>query len=306
MPGSLRLQRGVGWIGSLGHQFFGIRGWERSAGTETLLKEMGLQSVFLPEITSVDASFLRFDRMLVARVRTDAFAVTWARERQRARERLLAIFVRSGVVRLHFRGGHAEREVHTFGLIPPGEVPVSIRTNGPADVLFFSFDRGDVPGRIPLGLTVQDTKNLDPLLMHIYAYLAALLEERSASKTYAHEPLSVLTVQMARSLVAITVGDWGSKVDIFSRAQSIIELNFHRHDLAPQSLAENLGIPRRTLERIFQTHGVTVAASIRLARARAARQMLDRFPNMSTTDVAAVTGFSTRTSMNRAISSLSL
>lgn len=92
--------------------------------------------------------------------------------------------------------------------------------------------------------------------------------------------------------------------DLYRQATIVIENSYDIPDTTPDSVATGLGVTRKHLEAVFREFGDTVAKYLRRARATHAQRLLhDREDGVALRikDIASHTGFSSVSSMRRAI-----
>lgn len=91
--------------------------------------------------------------------------------------------------------------------------------------------------------------------------------------------------------------------DLFQRANSVIEARLSDPSLSPRSVAEQLNISLRQLERVFQANGTTIEHRIRAVRVEYAVCLLRdaAYDSMTVTTIARHAGFSNGSSLARAL-----
>ena len=85
----------------------------------------------------------------------------------------------------------------------------------------------------------------------------------------------------------------------FGRARRYIQANLHQATLSPETVLDNLQMPRASLYRLFEHEG-GIAAYIRDQRLREAANELGRFPHLAVKDIAYGLGFNSPSSFARA------
>ncbi|WP_062462691.1 AraC family transcriptional regulator [Demequina soli] len=87
--------------------------------------------------------------------------------------------------------------------------------------------------------------------------------------------------------------------ELVVRARSFIDRYASFRSVAPQTVADHVGVPLRTLQRAFESDGTTVRRAIVDARLAHARALLEREQRLSVEAVAERTGFGSASVLSR-------
>lgn len=138
--------------------------------------------------------------------------------------------------------------------------------------------------------------------------LSAYLDVISDADGTADTGLNSALVGHASRLVALSLGRDGSRVsgvrervNLARReaALSFIDCSLTDTELTPARVAVQLGISRRTLDRVFKDSALTFSQCVRRRRLAAARRLLVDL-TMTVTDIAFAVGFNDLSTFNRA------
>jgi AraC-like DNA-binding protein len=154
-----------------------------------------------------------------------------------------------------------------------------------------------VPAANPLrGIVFDYVASVYAQADHLSSSSAALLAGNLTDLMFAmfcEEPIRVSTSVSLRAA-------------LFDRACSIIAHNAYDPDLDPADAARQLGISMRTLQRIFQENGETVAHRIVRSRVEKGSSMLgnEQMRTCTITEIAFACGFRDLTTFERAFSAI--
>lgn len=116
------------------------------------------------------------------------------------------------------------------------------------------------------------------------------------------EHLTLAALRMSENSGQTTPGSLNER--LFARAMEIIESSAGRSSLTVASIADELKLSVRQVQRVFAVAGTSPLTEIRAARARLAQQKLRSVPGSSRSDLAVVArsaGFSSTRSMREAL-----
>jgi AraC-like DNA-binding protein len=123
----------------------------------------------------------------------------------------------------------------------------------------------------------------------------------SLSSYYTERLLQEMVIGVA--VEALNLQPARDSSDLFQKAGSVIEARLSDGTLSPRSVAEQVNISLRQLERVFQANGTTVERRIRTARVNYAVALLRdaAYDAMTVTTIARHAGFSNGSSLARAL-----
>ncbi|SMH48555.1 AraC-type DNA-binding protein [Rathayibacter oskolensis] len=124
----------------------------------------------------------------------------------------------------------------------------------------------NAPGAL---VTAADTATRGILLSTVNATFGSTLDADSAAF-----PLVRAAVEQLASAVLATSLPGETSETVFTRALALIAAMSADPRLSVQELCERLGVPKRTLQRVFAKNGTTVFDEIRRARLTTARALL--------------------------------
>lgn len=242
-----------------------------------------------------------FPSHTIAHVRSAPFTIEWSRERADTRSRCVFVFVNRGVLELSGPGADWTTDGGGLCIIFPGPDPVRIRGREESEMIFFSFDTGEIE---PLSLdhnAIGPISATSPVFRASYAYLHAACVDPTSGHDDAAESgiLRSLTRDVARSLVLASTTT-RHRDRLLAAARSIIAQEYRDARFSPTRLAARLRVSRSTLERAFRQNALHVAQEIRRHRAHHAMTLLSSDPSLSIDLIARASGFGSRSAMGRA------
>lgn len=190
-----------------------------------------------------------------------------------------------------------------------GTGPVTYSSTGRTKVVFADVRASDValssipryaPFTIARGADAAVPAALGALMVDILARDEEQLDPLTRAQL--GEVLRSLMSSALMTLVAEAASDWQSS---YKRAQvlRIISAQFTDPDLCTGRVAEQLGMSRRALQRLYEGHEHTVAGLIIEMRTQRAIEHLKNpsLQELSLTDIANLTGFGSAQGLRRAI-----
>lgn len=114
-------------------------------------------------------------------------------------------------------------------------------------------------------------------------------------------PLAGIAHEMVRALVQMIVDEHADTSPTYARAVRLLETEYVVSGLNAVKVAAMIGISVRSLQTEFEERGETVASTLRLIRARAAKANRAAHPRAAAGEVARLSGFGSESSMRRAI-----
>ncbi|HLY05714.1 MAG TPA: helix-turn-helix domain-containing protein [Rhizomicrobium sp.] len=146
-----------------------------------------------------------------------------------------------------------------------------------------------------------------PVLRLIRSVLTTLKEEAAL----ATPELQALTVNYVYDLVALAIGATRDAAELakgrgvraaqLRSIKAYCERHVSRGDLSPDALAPRFGMSARSIQRLFETEGITFTEFLRELRLKRVHRMLSspRFDAMTVTDIAFACGFGELSHFNR-------
>lgn len=259
----------------------------------------GVELVATSASLAIDASILRFDRLLVVQGRTSPIDVTWKRERRSARERGLVVLVEQGTLHVVSGQRRLQTDAGQIAVIPPGGDPVLIRAAAKTAGVMFSFSANEVE---PLSLrwSVSEASVVGESVRALLAAAAADAPQTADPKTA--NILRALLRAAAQSLVSEATQTVNAREgDALETVRAIVENRFAVAGFAVDDIAREAGLSRRVLERRLQAFGTTPASILRNRRVAEAATLLQADPNLSKREVALRSGFASAITMRRAM-----
>ena len=259
------------------------------------------------DIVSIDAEhpvqvrLARFPGMTFANLLAPSMRFLWARTAA-SNDKCLVIVVRRGSLEVTGDEGIVSREPGAFYVLP-GESPISIQvTESETEFVYLT-----VPASLVMGPTLEDltrvpTSSVSPgLLTPLYAFISSLCS-LCISDDDDSDPLASAALEVTRSAVRLITGEQDRvERSLFGRAIEIILNEYPLQQLDGDAIARRLGTSSRSLQLAFQKEGATVAAEIRHVRAVAAANLRLEQPGLSRARVAELTGFSSVSTLDRAL-----
>ncbi|MGB4135875.1 MAG: helix-turn-helix domain-containing protein [Microbacterium sp.] len=292
----------LGWNGRVGLRSYShLHGQDADrAGIQEFLTDAGVD-VLSGDLGTVQMKAVRFSTFLIAQLRAPALTLRWMRDERRAQDRCLFLFVNRGSVRFE---GAVESVISGsggLGVALPGSDSVTVGAEQPSEVILFTFDRQEVaPIRLDAA-SIGDVASDSPVFRASYGFLMSMLSSTTSPRPKDAVILRSLTRDVARALATqVSRGTPSSPLDTFHLAQQFIAEHAADPELTPDTLAESLGLSRRTLERAFREHGLRVSAEIRRVRSQRAMELLTGAKVLTVDQLVAAAGFGSRSSLVRA------
>ncbi|ALJ19848.1 AraC family transcriptional regulator [Microbacterium sp. No. 7] len=292
-----------------------MRGLDQASADALLRAEIlqtGCSRLSLKGIDSAVTTLARLRHYMIARVSARSIDALWPRDRLASKYRCMYVFINRGDITVT---GSTTSHVDTgVCVVRPGSTAVGLSATEAFDVLVFSFDYRDA------GLTDADfrspsieahrrsprspTSTVRENTLHgpFFLFLAALLDT-----TPDHDEDTVgPTVQILRSIAhTLTSQDFPQNEDpLIGALVDVVERRLGEPHLTVGEIARELGVTRRTLERVCSSAGVTVGALLMRARATRAKEMLVGASDLSMAEIAESAGFGSVDSMRYAMKRL--
>lgn len=291
-----------GWRSLEGHRrysHFPATGDE--AWISTFVRGTGLE-VLEGDPRLLELKAIRFDNYLVGHVRAPAMRVRWARTRQPAGSRYTVVFVNHGAVTVECEAPTWVSSEGGLCVVFPGTEAIEMHTEEDTEMIVFTFDRSEIAPHVLTTASMADIRPGMTVLRATYAYLSALVDEPRASDVADEqsEVLRALTrdVAMAFTRTAIVEDRYQGTLLL---AQRRIDARSMDPAFGVDQLAAGCNVSRRTLDRVFEKHRLRPAEEIRRSRSRRAFALLAENRALGLKEVAAASGFSSVTTMNRAL-----
>lgn len=233
----------------------------------------------------------------------DGMALTWPRStgariaRSRAthrNDRLVLHILQSGVCQASHRGGQTEMAPGDMVIFSAEEAYVF---DAPKDhqMLVAEFDRSllttkmvDVDAHIARVISGQhaSTRILRNFLLSVWREGGSNLDTASA------EPYADMIVGLAAVALQAPSSACDQRSDpVLSRIRGIVEARLSEPGLSPSGIAEQIGVPLRTVQLATAKAGTTLSAYILRRRLERASELLVSAPGLSVTQLALDLGF---------------
>lgn len=270
----------------------GVEGFRRTTGVEIL-------DYMRPANTEISA--LRFDSIFTIRVQSHPFVATWGRSRRSARRRFLFLFVTKGDLELALGDETASRvAAGQVAVLPPGPGSLKLQARVDCDFIAFSFDRSEVGElRLQEGLVVARITE-SAVFKSALAFLRGAVQSPRVASMHEAQVFRGLTRDVAR---ALTRGwhDDGATQGIVADARRVIDAGSSSAAFSVGTIARELSLSRRSIERAFAEQGTSASDEIRERRAANANTLLTKHPELSIQEVAEASGFGSREGLRRAL-----
>jgi AraC-like DNA-binding protein len=223
-----------------------------------------------------------------------------------AEERMLLHVVHKGVLSVPANGAQAAVAAGQ-AFFTRGGHSHHAHASSPGEIVTLSVPDELFPGRADFAksgpvLVRPDSALLGPIVDFV---LRAVDTEATDLSAVGHYYLERMLQEMAvaLSLEVHRIRAVPTTPDMFARAITIIAAQCADHDITSVSIAADVRISVRQLERIFRDRGTTIAREIRRARIEnAARLLRDRgYDALSIDQIAQYSGFSNGSSLARAM-----
>ncbi len=245
-----------------------------------------------------------FSELSLAHIRVSGLSGSWNRAAN-ASDLAMIIIVQQGSLALH-RAGHAEVSGTGAFIVLPGPGVIAFETTGEiSDIVALT-----VPGRV----TASVTANVATGIVHSAeagvadavfgpaAQFGVGVCGLSASDVPDGDPLQAVAEETARAVVRLAGGvRVAGQQTLYSAAIALIRAGFASPTFSSETLADSLGVSLRTLQSAFRAESRTVAGVIRQARAVGAVRLRHEQPQLSQARIAALSGFGSVDSMQRAV-----
>jgi len=194
------------------------------------------------------------------------------------------------------------------GALLIGWQPVTYESFGPAKVVTLDVAADHrslvaVPEHAPYVVGTADTA----LLPALAAFLCDLLRHGSeprppAVRAQVTDTLDMLVTGVLSSLATADDNEWERR-SARQRAIRYITAHYADPELSPATLAEHLGMSKRSLQRLFEGEEMGVAQWIQAKRVDQALARLGdaRYANASLDDIALLSGFGNALTLRRAV-----
>lgn len=188
-----------------------------------------------------------------------------------------------------------------------GDADLIVDMPGVSRLITVSVPRDALPERVmDAGAGLTRVRTDSGLLAPIYGFVSQVrrietTELSGVARYYVerllHEMVVALSVDLDR------LGDVPRGSDVFSRALALIAAQCTDRDLSASSLARDVSLSLRQLERTFSERGTTIGAVVRRTRVEHAISLLRRedYDALSIDQVAAYSGFANGSSLARAM-----
>ncbi len=245
-----------------------------------------------------------FSELALAHIRVSELSGRWNRVAN-ASDQALIIIVQQGSLELR-RAGYATAGGTGAFIVLPGSGVVDFETAGEvSDIVCLA-----VPGRVTASVTESATTGIvqskDAGVADEVFGPAALFGAGVCGLSAADVPdgdlLRAVAEETARAVVQLAGGvRVAGERTLYGAAIALIRSGFDSPTLTSETLAENLGVSLRTLQSAFRAESRTVAGVIRQARAVGAVRLRHEQPQLSQARIAALAGFGSVDSMQRAV-----
>ncbi|QYM74770.1 hypothetical protein [Leucobacter luti] len=246
----------------------------------------------------------RFSEVALAHARVSELRSRWNRGAWPT-DRALLMIVQHGSLSVTGPDGKQKHGRGAF-LMPPG--PGTIHFATPTERT--DFVCMSVPARITAAILSSGGADIVHSAEHgvaaaLFAPTAAYISSvcgLAQTDVTDGDPLQHALEELAHSVVRLAGGDEArGPRTLYGSAIAAIRRGYDAPSLNPETLALTLGVSVRTLQSAFRAEGRTVAGAIRQTRAAAAVQLRHEHPHMPQSRIAALTGFGSVDSLQRAM-----
>lgn len=243
---------------------------------------------------------IRFDAFLAAQMTTRPAVYAWTRDRPEARRRYIFLLITQGSVSMTTNGVTSAAVQGGTLAAPPSTGELRFEAHTESTFVVFTVDANEVrPLAIP-GSGSTTVELARPVFRVMHDYLAEAAKSPPATDARDAETLRSMTRNIAVGLMRAAAPS--AKQDgILERASAILEANAASLTFSADDVARELGVARRTLDRAYAREGLSVSDELRAQRARLARQLLTRHPDLHLDTVAQESGFASQQVMRRAL-----
>lgn len=273
---------------------------ERTPHFQAIFTTFGLHPVRHTGPAFAYLTVIRFDALLALQMTTRPATYAWIRDRPEARRRYGFMLVSQGSVSLTANGMTSTATEGGIVAAAPSAGDLTFEAHTEATFVFVTFDANEVrPFSVPgTGTTTVELPR--PVFRAVHDYLVEATKSPHSRDVRESEALRSMTRNVALSLVRAAVP---SRRDggILERASAVVEANAATPSFTANDVALELGIVRRTLDRAYAREGLSVSDELRAQRARLARQLLLRHPDLPLHDIAEQSGFGSQQVMRRAL-----
>ncbi|PPG28631.1 hypothetical protein C5E10_13670 [Pseudoclavibacter sp. RFBG4] len=252
--------------------------------------------------TRLNLAILRFSAFVVGSVDSDSGTFVWRKAYASTRRRFLVIFVNRGMLSIGTSTADLAPVEGNVVILYPNAKPVYLKHTGRVESVVFAFDEREL---LPY-VARQGSQFVFPGVSAVHAPAFAFLSSLSGTKKDSH-PLGsnaireVLRVLARAILVEADVARSEECSVKVNDVRALVELRFAAPDFTVQSLAAELGITRRALERVLAPTQLTPSRLLRERRAARAKHLLEANGRVSLGNVAASSGFASTEALKRAL-----
>lgn len=274
---------------------------EVAAAGHPVLESSGLRLVEFAPPGFARVRVIRFAAFIAARVRTHPATVKWPRERPSARQRCLYILVNNGHVEIRGDSDSVVASGGEVGIVPPGQGEIIMKADSAAEFIYFSFVMNEIR---PLELPNDSLRVVrkSAVFRASYSYLAGAVQSPEYGLVGNSRILQELTREVARALVLESSMPLPAS-DQVALVGQVIERGYRSPSFTALSIATELGVSRRSLERACAEQGIRMSEEIHKRRTSQALQLLLEQPLLSLKEVSAASGFHSSEAMRRAFRS---
>ena len=243
---------------------------------------------------------LRMEHYSVTQIVGLRGAMTWHPTPSKGANRYMFVFVARGEVSATSPRPQITAAERAVIVLLPGPEPVRLTAESPVEAIAFTFDAKEAAPFTLSPETLSLVKPTESVLRAVYSLLHAAVTAPESSETVDANAMRFLLMGAARSLISAARGNQGR---ISESALEIIATEYSNPALDPRRIAEHLGVSLTTLHKAFRKHPLTVSEELRLARTNAAKALRAQRPDIRTAELAQLSGFGSRKSLERALHS---
>lgn len=267
-----------------------------------LMENFGLELEKQDYETPLRLRMITFHGIVATHFQATSVTIRWVPDFDKAQDQYLVIFVNRGLVEVTTddesylaisRGG-------SICIVFPGCADVKVQVDDESELLLFGFHKREI---VPIQLSpkfVRDLPANSAVFRSAYIYLAGLVQSPEVVSSTSANILRLLTREVARAIALESTSD-SQDHNLPDRAYQMIVQNFRDPDLNADSIATQLGVSRRSLDRAHQDEPRSVAEEIRFRRTQFAFSLLAEQPSLSVSAVAAASGFKSAEVMRRSL-----
>ncbi|RZT67146.1 helix-turn-helix domain-containing protein [Leucobacter luti] len=277
----------------------------QSGRLRDLLSHARIEVTAFAEQPPLSARIAQFSDVTLGHARMAGFRGSWDRVAASS-DRALILLVKQGSLRVTGPDGTVRAGGGAF-LLFPGLGPITAESADElTDVTYLTF-----PARLTAvwpepgsaSLVHSEELGIPAAAFAPAAAFVASVCALSIADVPEGGPLQSVAEEVARSVVELCAGARGrASESLYGAAMTMIRRSYDAPSLNGEAIAAALGVSVRTLQGAFQSEGRTVAGVIRQVRAVAAVQLRHEQPGISQARIAALTGFGSVDSLQRAVS----